>query len=145
MRSLNLAVTEGYWTNLLEAFYTGLEGRDVSGYAWHTSDGWTQSRHATKWTKHLECWVDLGGELSRSGAAFEHQASLAFSLRYKPDDDSVSQARMHAAIRDAAEFLARVQLPHGCRVTDITGAQIDGPFPSGFVEAVVRFTLHVPR
>jgi hypothetical protein len=145
MRAIGMAVTEGYWQQLLEAFYDAFETRDASGYAWAPSDGWTQSRDTTLWTKHLECWVDLGsvGQVTRD--AYVHDSSVAFGLRYSADDDSTSQARMHAAMRDACECVLRAPLPYDCRATSITSVQIAGPLPSGYVECVVRFSLHVPR
>ena len=145
MRALTMAVTEGYWQSLLEAIYTAFEDRDTAGYAWLPTDRWTQSRNAMNWTGHLECWADLGGAIRPLGHAFEHSALLAFAVRYQADDDSLSQARMHAAIRDACECLLRLVLPHGCRVQRVEGIELQGPLSSGHVECSIRFTLHVPR
>lgn len=145
MRALPMAVTESFWRRLLEALYTGLEGRDTSGYAWLQSDRWTQSRDATRWTGHLECWFDLGEIASVTSDAFVHAGTLAFAARYQADDDSMSQARMQAAVRDAYEYLKRVALPDGCRVAGVTGFSLNGPLSSGHVECQITFHLHVPR
>lgn len=145
MRAPTMAVTAPYWTVLLEAFYTGLEGLDASGYAWDPSDGWTQSRSATSWTAHLEAWVDLGGSFTLTRDAYLHDGSLAFALRFHADDDSISQSRMHAAAHDAAEFLLRATLPHGCRVVSVNSVAFAGPMPSGYVECTLTFSLYVPR
>ena len=145
MRSLTMAVTDGYWSTLHEALYTGLEGLDASGYAWDPSDGWSQSRSATAWTAHLEAWVDIGGTFTLTRDAYLHEGALAFALRFHADDDSISQARMHAAAHDAAEFLLRASLPHGCRVTSVNSVGFAGPMPSGYVECTITFSLHVPR
>ena len=134
-----------YYRRLIETIYTGLEGRDVSDYAWDDSDGWTQSRTAENWTEHLECWADLGGSIQLDSSAYKHSARLMFALRYAADDDSVAQARMHAAIRDACEFLLALQFPDGVRAIGITGATIDGVYNGGFAVVTVAFTLRIPR
>tara|TARA_R110002126_G_scaffold152052_1_gene299125 strand:+ start:18 stop:461 length:444 start_codon:yes stop_codon:yes gene_type:complete len=145
MRALSIAVTESFWTRLLEALYTGLEDRDATGYAWAPSDGWTQSRTPEEWRAHLECWLDLGGVITLSEDAYLHECRLVFALRYHADDDSVSQARMQAAIRDACEYLLRVPLPDSARVLGISQAAIEGVYEGGWVQVTIGFTLYVPR
>jgi len=142
---LPMTVQAGYWRAVSEALYQGLEARDASGYAWDPSDGWRQSRTAMHWAAHLECWIDLGGSVNITRDAYLHSASMRFALRFQADDDSISQARMQAAGHDACEYLMRVQLPHGCRVITVGGYTFTGPMPSGYIEAVVSFTIYVPR
>jgi hypothetical protein len=144
MPALPMSVAEGFWRRLLETLYTGLEERDVSGYAWDTSDGWTQSRTPEQWRAHLECWIAIGGFSSFDAEGVNYNCRLIFALRYHAEDDSIAQARMHAAIRDACEYLIRVRLTDGIRVTALSDATLEGPI-GDWIEVTVGFTLYVPR
>lgn len=139
------ALDQVYWRTMLEAFYTALQQRDVSGYAWADSDGWTQSRTPTEWSRHLECWIDLGGTITLAPPNYQHEGRLVFAARYHADDDSTSQARLQAAIRDACELLLRLQLPDGARVLGLSQVLVEGPYQGGFVEVSIGFTALFPR
>lgn len=134
-----------YFARLLEALYAGLEGRDVTAYAWADSDGWTQSRTPTDWRAHLECWFDLGGAVVVEQPSYHHECRLVAGMRYYPDDDSLSQARIHAAMRDAIEYLLTVKLPDGARVMQVTTATIEGVYEGGWVDVSISFRLYLPR
>lgn len=134
-----------YFSRILEALYTGITARDVAGYAWAPSDGWTQSRTPGEWRAHLECWIDLGGTVRLDPHSYQHDCRLVCALRYHADDDSISQARMHAAMRDAAMFLLTSALPGSARVLTVSSMEIFGVQEGGWVEVTISFTLYLPR
>ena len=134
-----------YYQRLLEALYSGLEGRDVTGYAWDASDGWTRSRTPPDWRAHLECWIDLGGRVVFGAPSYTHECRLVFGARYHADSDSLSQARLQAAIRDAAEYLLTRPLPDGARVQTLTDALVEGVYEGGWVTCTVSFDLYLQR
>jgi len=138
-------VTAAYFARLLEALYDGLEQRDVTSYQWADSDGWTQSRTPTDWRSHLECWIDIGGAVVVQRPSYEHECRLVVGMRYYPDDDSLSQARIHAATRDAIEYLLTARLPGCARVMAVTTATIEGVYEGGWVEVSINFRLYLPR
>ena len=135
---------ETYYRTLLEALYTGLEARDTAGYQWHESDRWTQCRTPLDWTRHLEAWIDLGGEVAYESHGYTHTGHMVFAARYRADDDSRAQARLHAAIHSACEYLLGTPLPHGVRILTIAGAEITRRI-GDFVEVSITFTLRLPR
>ena len=134
-----------YFQRLLEALYGGMEGRSTTGYAWDPSDRWTRSRTPLDWRAHLECWMDLGGTVTLAPPGYEHACRLIFGARYHADDDSTSQARLHAAIRDACEYLLAVPLPDSARVLGLDSAEIEGVYEGGWVTCTIGFSLHLPR
>ena len=134
-----------YFARVLEQLYQGLEDRDVTGYAWHPSDGWRQSRTPTDWRAHLECWIALGGAITLAAEAYIHACRLVAGLRYHADDDSMSQARLHAAMRDACEYLLTARLEGGARVLEITDGLVEGVYEGGWVQVTIGFTLYLPR
>jgi len=138
-------VTAAYFARLLEALYDGLEGRDCTPYQWDDSDGWTQSRTPSDWRAHLECWFDLGGAVLVERSSYQHECRLLAGMRYYPDDDSISQARIHAAMRDAIEHLLTARLPECARVLGVTAATIEGVYEGGWVDVSIHFRLYLPR
>lgn len=138
-------VTQTYWQRLLESLYSGLEARDTTAYQWATSDRWSQTRNHEAPTEHLECKIDLGGRAEFTRSGITHACHLAFASRFLPDNDSVSQARMQAAMRDAAEYLLAVVLPDGARVVTVSAMSIEGPYMGGWAVPVIEFSLLVPR
>ena len=138
-------VTQAYWVRLLETLYAGLEARDTSAYQYATSDRWGQTRNHEAPTEHLECKIDLGGRADWTSSGITHACHLMFAARYLPDDDSVSQALLQAAMRDAAEYLIAVVLPDGARVVTVASMTIEGPYQGGWAVPVIEFSLFVPR
>lgn len=134
-----------YFQSVLEAIYTGLEGLDTSSYSWDPSDRWRQSRTADQWGGHLEAWADLGFALTMDRSSYTHDCRLMFSCRYQADTDSIGQARIHAAIFDACEFLMGLILPGGGRVVAVTGITLAGPHNGDFVVPTIQFRIRLPR
>ncbi len=135
-----------YYKALLEGLYSDLGALDTSDYAWDTSDRWTQARYLSPQdggTRHLETWIDLGAATDIGRSMIAHEASLTFACRYKPDDDSTSQGRMHAAARHAVDFLLAWSHPSGARARPtryaIEGISVD------WLAVTVTFTLLLPR
>jgi len=134
-----------YYTTIIEELATALEALDTSGYQWQPSDGWT---HTTRWgpsdtSQHLETWIDLGAITQSRQTYWVHAAELHVSLRYAPDDDSVSQGRIHAAMRAALDLLATWSSTSGVRSSP-TGATISGTDREGWVVGMISFDLLFP-
>ena len=134
-----------YFMTLFEALYAGLESRDTTWYRWADSDAWTRSRTPLDWTRHLEFWIDFGSEVKPTRPSYIHAARLIFAARYTADDDCVAQARLHAAIRDAIEYLLTADLPEAARVMEVTSAFLEGGAAQGLVTATLGFSLYLPR
>jgi len=133
-----------YFARLLEALYDGLIGRDVTGYREDESDGWTQALTPFGWTKHLECWFFLGSSVALVKPAWQYGSSLHFSMRFQEGDDSTSQSRIHAAMRDASEYLIGFSFEGGGRVLNIGDSEVERE-ETGFVTITIPFTLRLPR
>lgn len=141
-----VGVTASYWTDILEALYTAFEALDVSAYRWGVSDGWNQSRGASEdFTRHLEVLIGLGGSVQMTKTAYLYAGRCVFAARHALDDDSVAQARLHAALRHACETLIGTVLPHSCRITNISSASIAGPTEGGYLVVSIAFELFSPR
>lgn len=137
-----------FYSAVIEAVFSAdaLGGLDVTGYRWDPSDAWTQARRwdPIQTTKHLECWLDLGGSSSLTQAHINHDSELHIPLRFVEDDDAVSQGRIHAAIRAAVDTLSRFNF-QGVRASP-TAFELRGiEGRPGWVMAVVSFTLRFPR
>lgn len=134
-----------YFETLLEALYTGLESRNVALYRLDDSDGWTQSRTPESWRRHLECWFDLGGVVTFTHPSYIHDCRLLFAARYHADNDSRHQAALHAAMRDAIEYLLTTPLPSSARVMNITECTLEGAYSGNWVTVTIGFQLYLPR
>lgn len=145
MRHPLRGTSQAYWTRLLEVLYSGLEQRDTTLYQYAPSDKWTQTRNHESPLEHLETRIDIGGRAEFTRAGITHSCHLMFASRFLPDDDSVSQARLQAAMRDAAEYLMGVSLPDGARVVTVSAMTIEGPYQGGWAVPVIEFSLFVPR
>lgn len=135
-----------YYASVLESLYGELADRDVTGYEWAASDGWTQARFVDAirgGSSHLETWIDLSGGTRFKRSFVEHDSGLTFWSRYAADDDSIAQARTLAATRDAMEMLARWSHPSGARTlpTESTIAAFTGEW----IEVRISFVLQIPR
>lgn len=135
---------EAYWTQLFEDVYSKLESRDTTAYQFSPSDRWTQGR-TSGWSAHLQAWVAVDGVSAFDSDTIRQAAVLYFAVRYNADDDSVSQARMNAALHDAMEFLIGYLGPYGIRVASIDGAQFIGDKASTYITAEIDFTFSIPR
>jgi len=133
-----------YFARLLEALYNGLIALDVTGYREATSDGWTQALTPFGWTRHLEAWFFLGSSVTLVKPAYRYGSSLHFAMRFQEGDDSTSQARIHAAMRDASEYLLGFSFGDGGRVLDIGDSEVERE-ETGYVTVTIPFTLQLPR
>ncbi len=136
-----------YYSQIIEDLFTALSELDTTGYQWLESDAWTQ---ALNWdpvgtTQHLECWLNLGGSAELRQSMIRHAAELHIPIRFEPDDDAVSQGRMHAAIRAALDLLTCWRSSAGVRSepTSFEITAVEGR--DSWVIAVIYFTLNVPR
>jgi hypothetical protein len=106
-----LTIPADYWRELLEQFYDGLSKLDTTNYQVDGSDRWTQSRAlgstAGGATRHLEARMRFEGVPTFGAGHVVQRASLTFVSRYTLDDDSRSQGRAQAALRDAMEYAHR--------------------------------------
>lgn len=107
-----------YYAGIVESVVDVLTSLDVTGYAWDTSDGWTQALYPDprNGTAHLEAWIAIGDCTGITRSHMAHAFRLVFSSRYQADDDSISQARTHAAARSAVDALLTWQGDHGERL-----------------------------
>ena len=129
---------------LLQSLYTALGNLPTGGYQWDPSDRWTQALYPGGQTRHLETWIDLGGAVSWDRAVVRHEAALVVAMRYHPDDDSISQARIHAAARCAMDMLQGWSMTDGTRALP-TGVQPLELATAEWVRVTVTFTLTYPR
>lgn len=136
-----------YYAHVLEELYRAIKGLDVSGYRTQDSDGWSQARHLGEHgrpTEHLETLIDLGGA-EVSASFIDHDARLYFHFRYSPDDDSLSQARMHAAARDVTAMLDKWSLPTGERTATQRYQPLSPDEDGSWVLVELTFLLRIPR
>lgn len=134
-----------WFATILDGLYASLLARSCTGYRWDDSDGWIQARSPQESTapfRHLECWIDLGGDMQRSGSYHEHAARLVYAARYQPDDDSMSQGIAHASVADVADLLTSWGGPGDCRTSFIRATMTAAP--AGWLVVVVEFTLRYP-
>ena len=134
-----------FYQDVLEALYNGIEGIDTSPFQWDGSDRFRQARYvdATRGgSKHLEVWIDLGGATGDPGR-LSHQSTAVITHRYSPDDDSLAQARIHAATRAVWDWLEPFRGPNGCRFRPsgytLTAASAE------WVETRLTFSTSLPR
>ena len=135
-----------YYRSLLESLHAQIQAIDTSDFQGATSDRFTQARFLVPTDgglTHLETWIDLGGIELVERSREVHRARLEFICRFLPDDDSRSQARLHAAARAVRDALIRWSHPSGARSIP-TAMEIDGLTPE-WVSVRILFTLHVPR
>jgi len=129
-----------YYAGILESLYTALSALDTTDYRWGECDRWSQSP-TPELTDHLQCWISLGTVSVFGRSKIEHESSIAWTCRYVPDDDSLSQARLHASLRDVMELLA--SWSHGgARAVPVSSALTEGP---DLLQVTLRFTLVLPR
>jgi hypothetical protein len=92
---------------------------------------------------HLEHWIDLGGILEVQGSALVHDSSVIYSCRYVQDDDALSQARLHASLRDLWALLLGWGIPSlGIRTRPVS-ATIEAASASWLV-ITVAFRTYIP-
>lgn len=137
-------LTADRYARILESFYTGLQGLDVTDYKGQDSDGWTQavSLGPGHVNAHLEALVELGSIASLRQGWRVHESVLRFAHRYTPDDDSTAQARIHAATQAAVAFLLGWYSPEGSRVIDVLRADIITTSDE-WAEVAISFTLQI--
>lgn len=131
---------------LLEGLHDAVAAIDTSDFQWHSSDRFTQARFLVPQDggqRHLETWIDLGGIVQVQRHMEVHEARLEFIARFNPDDDSLSQARIHAAARAVRDLLAGWSHPLGARSIP-AGMEIEGISPE-WVSVRLPFLLHIPR
>jgi len=142
-----MVVDASYYARLLEDLYDGLESLDVTGYQGADSDGWSQARtldvEGTA-VQHLECLFRLGANVTRQGRGlFIHDAAGLFIHRWVSDDDSISQARLHAAARHLMAYLDGWSLPSGERAVP-QGYEVER-VAEDWIGVAVNFQLLIPR
>lgn len=134
-----------YYRQLLEDLYAGIERLDVTGYRWDESDGWRQSRGELLSGLpglHLETWIDLGGVGEIRGSDMVHESSAIYAVRYQDDDDSLSQAILHASTRALMLHLLTWARPDGVR-TSPQGSRIETA-AHGWLVVTVTFQTRIP-
>ena len=141
-----VAVTAAAYQAELDGFYTDLEALDTSGYRWSTSDRFTRARYIDpergSGARHLEAWLDLGGA-SLTPGFLVHSGTLAIVHRYAPDDDAMSQARIHAATRAVMGWLTTWSGPSKTRSRP---ASFDiQALSAEWVVTTIEITFHLPR
>jgi hypothetical protein len=135
----------GFYQTLLEAVYTGIEALDTSPFRWDASDRFRQARYLDPTrggSKHLEVWLDLGA-CEGSPGLLRHQSAAVITHRYTPEDDSMSQARIHAATRAVSDWLEAFRGPNGCRFRP-TGYTLQA-VSAEWVETRLTFDSRIPR
>lgn len=141
-----LIIRDRQWFGaVLAALYAALALRSCAGYRWDDSDAWLQARapqEATTPFRHLECWIDLGGDIQRVGSQHEHAARLVYAVRYQPDDDEMSQGIAQASVSDVAELLTSWTGPGDSRTSFIRASLTAAD--AGWLVVVVEFTLRYP-
>lgn len=102
-----MLTTAAFWQALLESLYTGLLGLDTTGYRTQDSDAWTQRTDMRReWVpRHLAASFELVPVAEVKADHYAQAAKLSFTCRYRPTDDSESQAVMMAATCAAREWL----------------------------------------
>jgi hypothetical protein len=140
-------VTAGadFYRAVLEDMATGIEGLDTSPFQWGASDRFRQARYIDAergGSKHLEVWIDLGGCTGTPGL-LTHAAQVLVVHRYSPDDDSLAQARIHAATRAVWDWLERHRGPNGIRYRP-TGYTLEA-ISAEWVGTRISIDLRIPR
>lgn len=130
-----------YYAGILEAVYDHLAALDTTGYQWGTGERWAQSP-SPELTDHLQCWVDLGSVESVDATSLMHALRIQAVCRYAPDDDSISQARTHAAARAAIDALTAWRT-HELRCVP-RGYTIEAATPD-HLSVTITATLILPR
>lgn len=135
-----------YFVQLLEDIADGIENTGTEGYQFAESDRWSRTRLPGQWTAHLQFWVGFADVLSVDSESLRQRCVFYAALRYVVDDDSVSQARMQAAARDAMEYLLAYRGPDGERSYNIEGITFQPTEKaSTYIEAVIPFDMILPR
>lgn len=136
-------VTSTDYQRILDGIYDRLEALDTAGYRWAESDGWHRAPLSSGSVGHLEVWIDLGRAVEWGPHYIVHDAAAVVTLRWTPDDDCVSQARIHAAIRAAMDCLQGWHQVSGERAVPVRASleRIDGEW----VAATIEFQLQIER
>jgi len=106
-----------FYQSTIEYVYDGLAALDCTPFAWSDSDRFRQARYLDAergGTRHLEVWFDLG-RMTAPAPTLVHESQLVIVHRYSPDDDSLAQARIHAATRAVMDWLEQARPPGGLR------------------------------
>lgn len=132
------------YQDILDQLYAAIEGLDVSGYQWDSSDAWLRSRQPAELTvplRHLEVWCQIGGIRPSRGSMLEYSGRLVIACRYQPDDDAMSQGIYQAAVYDLWRLLTTWSALD-CRTspTSTTDPMSDGSWLVGAID----FTLSIP-
>ena len=139
---LNAART---YQTVIEEVYTGLQGVDCSDFAYGPADGFRQARFLDAergGSQHLEVWFDLGPATS-TAPHFVHDSTLVIVHRFTPDDDSVGQARVHAATRAAMAWLDGYRGQNGVRYR-CQSYQIDA-LSAEWLTTMITLQTRIPR
>lgn len=94
-----------YFAAVMTSLYATLLGRDTTGYQHAPSDSWTKVRVPLEFAAHLECWIDLGTDVTLTKPGWLNRGHVVYSCRYVPDDDEFSQSINHASIRDCSNAM----------------------------------------
>jgi DNA-binding beta-propeller fold protein YncE len=134
-----------FYRAVLEDLATGIEALDTTPYRWSDSDRFAQARYMDAdrgGSKHLEVWVDLGSATGTPGL-LTHQSQIVIVHRYSPDDDSLSQARIHGATRAVWDWLEPHRGPNGVRYRP-TGYTIEA-LSAEWVVTRITVDTRIPR
>jgi len=133
---------DGQWyQRLLDDLYGYIEGLDVAGYRWDSTDAWRRARAPQIGgapLHHLEVWIDLGAP-SRSGSIVEHAARAVYACRYQADDDALSQGIAQGSIYNLFEALTVWTREDGCRTQPLRADL--AAYPGGWIVIEFAFNL----
>jgi hypothetical protein len=145
----NFYAPASYFQDLLDTMYSDLASLDVTDHQWSDSDGYTRALYlgtSQGGNTHLECWIDLGAMVAIERSMVEQEAALVITYRYNADNDGLSQARMHASLRQLVEMLLRWHHPpSGARCTGVRRTSPPEVIGEGWLRVTIDFNLSIPR
>lgn len=132
-----------WWQGQVDALCDSIEALDPSGYRDIAAGGWRRVRSRPPTGGHLEFWADLGNCTEITAAHYVHDLTITATLAVVPDNDGVSQGRIHAAAHDLTEHLLSRYRPSDVRIRPFSFTVEDaGP---EFAILTVSAQLLVPR
>jgi hypothetical protein len=134
-----------FYQALLESLWTGLEALPTEDFQWDASDRFTQARYLDPTrggSRHLESWLTLG-TANITPPHIVQDAELLIVHRYSPDDDSLSQARMHAAARAVVNWLQTWSGPGPVRARAVS--YVPEALSAQWLATRITFELRLPR
>jgi phage baseplate assembly protein W len=144
--SLGPHPTADAYQGLLDRLADAIEGLPADAYTWGPGEVWHRGSRldgSHGLTSSLEFFVDLGA-VAYAVQSRTYSAAVTTLHRYQPDQDGLSQARMHAATDHLRQLLrGYLDPPTGARAAPrrATVEAVD----AGWAAVVVEFDLIVPE